>query len=100
MGKGNTDLQSSVICDFDPDISGPGAFQQPLVYTPSSVIPGARFIDLMPCQTLQSFNIAIDWQDSLGRSHPMYTFSQAQSASIKLVFVKKSYLKSITTTTK
>lgn len=97
MGKGSTDLQSAVICDFDPDISGPGAFQQPLVYTPSSVIPGARFIDLMPCQTLQSFNIAIDWQDSLGRSHPMYTFSQAQSASIKLVFVKKSYLKSFTT---
>jgi hypothetical protein len=95
MGKGSTDLQSSVICDFDPDISGPGNFQQPLVYTPASVIPGARFIDLMPCQTLQSFNIAIDWQDSLGRSHPMYTFSQAQSASIKLVFVKKDYLRSL-----
>lgn len=91
--RGGTDLQSAVICDFDPDTGTAGAFQQPLIYTPGSVIPGARFIDLMPNKDLQSFNIQVEWQDSLGRSRPMYTFSQAQSASIKLVFVKKSYLK-------
>jgi hypothetical protein len=93
IAKGGTDLQSAVICDFDPDTGTAGAFQQPLIYTPGSIIPGARFIDLMPNRDLQSFNIQIEWQDSLGRSRPMYAFSQAQSASIKLVFVKKSYLK-------
>lgn len=93
ISRGGTDLQSAVICDFDPDTGTAGAFQQPLIYTPSSVIPGARFIDLMPNKDLQNFSISIEWQDSLGRSRPMYAFSQAQSASIKLVFVKKSYLK-------
>lgn len=93
INKIGTDLQSAIICDFDPDTGIAGGFQQPLIYTPQSIIPGARFIDMLPGSTLQSFSLSVQWLDSLGRSRPMYTFSNAQSASIKLVFVKKSYLK-------
>lgn len=92
ISKGNNDLQTAIICDFDPDEGVAGGFQQQLVYAPQSIIPGARFIDMLQGVNIQSFTIAVAWLDSLGRSRPMYTFSTSQAASIKLVFVKKSYL--------
>lgn len=92
ISKGNNDLQTAIICDFDPDEGIAGGFQQQLVYAPQSIIPGARFIDMLQGVNIQSFTLSVAWLDSLGRSRPMYTFSTSQAASIKLVFVKKSYL--------
>jgi hypothetical protein len=83
---------SAVLCDFAPDLSSAGAFQQPLVYTPQSIIPGARFIEMFGDDPLQSFELQIRWTDSLGHSHDMQTLSSQQSASIKLVFVKRELL--------
>lgn len=83
---------SAVLCDFAPDFSTTGSFQQPLVYTPQSIIPGARFIEMFGDDPLQSFELQIRWTDSLGYSHDMQTLSSQQAASIKLVFIKRELL--------
>ena len=83
---------SAVLCDFAPDLSSAGSFQQPLVYTPQSIIPGARFIEMFGDDPLQTFELQVRWTDSLGHSHDVQTLSSQQSASIKLVFVKRELL--------
>jgi hypothetical protein len=85
---------SAILTDFVPDYTvAPGAFQQPLVYNTGSTIPGARFVELVGGAPLTNFVISCNWTDSLGVSRPLIALNNSQSASIKLVFVRKDYLR-------
>ena len=94
-GAPSGNLTSVVLTDFAPDYNGPGATKQALVYTPSSIIPGARFIPLSG-GALQHFDLSVSWVDSLGIIRPMVVQGQNQACSIMFVFVKKTYLKHVT----
>lgn len=82
-------LTSSVLADFTPDYTSVGSYQEPLIYTPSAIIPGARFIELTGDQPLIGFGITIVWTDALGNQHPVTVSSSQQTAGIKLVFVRR-----------
>lgn len=88
-GVGNT--TQVVLTDFNPDYAKLGDTQQPLVYEPQGLVPGARFIPLTG-GALSQFNLTVHWIDSQGNEHPMYTLGSGQTASVLLMFVKKRFL--------
>lgn len=94
QGSAPNNATSQILTDFAADYSsnGAGSFLQPIVYTPPSVIPGARFISMSGKNPIMDFSIAINWVDTQGIVRPMQTIGAGQNASIKLVFVKKSII--------
>lgn len=81
-----------ILQDFAANPTVAGGFSQPLVYTPGSIIPGARFVSMVGDSPLYSFGITLRWTDSVGYSHPLESLTAQTPASIKLVFVHKSLL--------
>jgi hypothetical protein len=81
-----------ILQDFAANPTVAGGFSQPLVYTPGSIIPGARYVSMVGDSPLYSFGITLRWTDSVGYSHPLESLTTQTPASIKLVFVHKSLL--------
>jgi hypothetical protein len=81
-----------ILQDFAANPTAAGGFSQPLVYTPGSIIPGARFVSMVGDSPLYGFGLALRWTDSVGYSHPLESLTTQSPASIKLVFVHKSLL--------
>ncbi len=86
---------TSILTDFVPDVTAsPGAYMSPWVYNATTTVPGARFIELQGNSPISSFQVAAFWIDSWGVQRPLVLTSSQQSASIKLVFVKRSIVNS------
>jgi len=93
QGLASNNQTSSILCDFSPDYStSSSAWQEPLIYAPSSVIPGARFIQLVGSNPVLDFTVGIYWVDSYGIQRPIQVIAPNVNASIKLVFVKRSII--------
>ena len=85
---------TSVLCDFEPDYTetNSGGWNAPLIYSANSVIPGARFCQMVGNNALTEFSIAVTWTDSYNNSYPVLVSSPNQNASLKIVFAKKRIL--------
>ena len=93
QGIASNNQTTSILCDFCPDYSSSSsAWQEPLIYTPSSVIPGARYIQLVGSNPVSDFTIGIFWVDNYGIQRPVQVIAPNVNASIKLVFVRRSLI--------
>lgn len=94
VGSGIVSNESTpILMDFCADLGATlNASSQPVVYTSSSTIPGARFVELTGANAIRQLQISAAWVDNLGVVRPLQTFSSTEPASLKLVFVRKSAL--------
>lgn len=84
-----TNANSPVLQDFIPNQS-PGWSRKMLLYTADSVITGARFVELNGNSSISKFAISLSWLDVWGNSHPLFSQSETNNASVKIAFAKKS----------
>lgn len=87
-GIANNNLTSLILTDFCVDYSagGAGAFQQPIIYSPSSVI-NSRPIKLSGHNPISQFAIQINWVNLAGVTAPLQSIG-IRNMSIKLAFIK------------
>jgi hypothetical protein len=87
-GVANNNLTSLILTDFSVDYSsgGAGAFQQPIIYTPTSVI-NSRPIKLTGHNPVTQFGIQINWVNLAGVVSPLQSIG-VRNMSIKLAFIK------------
>ena len=87
-GIANNNLTSSILTDFSVDYSagGSGSFQQPIIYTPTSVI-NSRPIKLTGHNPITQFGIQINWVNLAGVVSPLQSIG-VRNMSIKLAFIK------------
>ncbi len=80
----------NVLTDFIPDLSNgqeAGVGSKIFIYNAPSLFRVFDFVDKHP---LYSIGLTINWTDTLGNVYPL-TLSKGTVASIKMMFIKKSF---------
>ena len=83
---------AGIMQDFTPALLQANEFSQPFIYTADSIIPGARFVELVGGGPISDVSLTIVWVDNLGNEHPILLGAD-RAATVKLVFVKRALVR-------